>query len=256
MDFILLIISTLLFLGGFIFTAVKLRAGTYHPGYTNLSLIGLGFLIQCGFLYLRGQLHGRCPITDGAEILVFIAWSLAIMYFALGRAFRLSLVGAFTAPILAILHLLALILTLRNPAIARPIEKMDHWLEMHAAMSLLAYGAFALAAISGAMYLIQNRQLKSGHPGFLSFNLPPIRYLADALVQLLSIGLLLLTIGVVAAFFMKLAPSALHLGLLGGVWLVYTGILAFHFVKRPSAKWLSLSSLIAFGFSLITLSAI
>ncbi len=256
MDFTLLIISTLLFLGGFIFTAVKLLAGTYHPGYTNLFLIGLGFLVQCSFLYLRGQLHGRCPITDGAEMLVFIAWSLAIMYFALGRAFRLSLVGAFTAPILAILHLFALILTVRNPAIARPIEKMDHWLEMHAAMSLLAYGAFALAAISGAMYLIQNRQLKSGHPGFLSFNLPPIRYLADALIQLLAIGLLLLTIGVIAAFFMKKAPTALHLGLLGGVWFVYTAILAFHLVNRPSAKWLSLSSLIAFGFSLITLCAI
>lgn len=256
MDLIFLILSTLVFLGGFIFSVTTLRSGKYHPGYTNLILIGVGFLFQCGFLYLRGQLHGRCPITDGAEVLVFIAWSLAIMYFGLGRAFRLSLVGAFTEPILVILHLAALILNLANPVVARPLDSMDPWLEMHAAMSLLAYGAFALAAISGVMFLIQNRQLKSGSPGKLSFNLPPIQYLTDALVRLVGIGLLLLTIGVVSAFFMDKAPSRLHLSVSGGVWFLYLAVLSYHLIKRPPAKWLSIASLIAFAFALLTLSVI
>ena len=256
MDLIFLILATLFFLGGFVFSVVALRSGRYHPGNTNLILIGLGFVCQCGFLHQRGQLHGRCPITDGGEILIFIAWSLTIMYFVLGRAFRLSLVGAFTAPILAILHLLALVINLIKPAVARPPETMDPWLEMHAAMSLLAYGAFALAAISGVMYLVQNRQLKSGNPGFLSFNLPPIRYLSDALMRLLVIGLILLTIGVVSAFFMKKSPTALHLGLLGSVWIIYAAVVGYNLVKRPAAKWLSLASLIAFAIALITLSAI
>lgn len=256
MDLLSLTISTLFFLGGFASSVWKVRSGTYHHGYTNLVLIGAGFIFQCFFLYSRGQLHGRCPITSGAEILVFIAWSLAIMYFILGRAFRLSLVGAFTAPILVILHLPALIITLFNPAEPNPTDSMDPWLEMHAAMSLLAYGAFALAAVSGLMYLIQNRQLKSGSPGLLSFNLPPIRYLAAALLRLIIIGLLLLTVGVISAFFMRTAPSRLHLSVSGGVWFVYTAVLIYHLVKRPPAHWLSMASLIAFGFALITLSVI
>lgn len=251
MDLLFLTLSTLLFLGGFVFSVASLRSGNYHKGKTNLVLIGIGFLLQCGFLSLRGKLHHRCPITDGAEVLIFIAWSLAIMYLVLGRAFRLSLVGMFTAPILAILHIFGLILTLINPVVPRPKE-IEPWLEMHAAMSLLAYGAFALSAIAAIMFLIQNHQLKSGSPGELSFNLPPIRYLGDALIRLVGIGLLLLTIGVFAAFFID-APGTLHLIFSGGVWAVYTGIMIFYLVKRPPAKWLSSASLVAFAFALLTL---
>ena len=256
MDAALLIISTLIFLGGFVFSVAALRTGKFRTRRANLALIGLGFLIQCFFLYRRGQFHGRCPITDGAEILVFVAWSLAIMYFVLGPAFRLSLLGTFTAPILGILHLAALILSLIFPAAARPVTELDPWLELHAATSLLAYGAFALAAVASVMFLIQNRQLKSGTPGRLSFRLPPIRYLNNALVRLLGIGLFLLTAGVVAALFMKKAASYQHLGLLGGVWIIYTAILLFFLVRRPSSRWLSVVSLIAFAVALLTLSAI
>lgn len=256
MDFVLLIISTLFFIGGVIYSVMALRSGNYEPRNINLVLIGLGFVFQCIFLYLRGELHGRCPITNGSEVLVFIAWSLAIMYFALGRAFRLSLLGAFTAPILAVLHLAALSLGAGKPVVARPSDRMDPWLEMHAAMSLLAYGAFALGAIAGVMYLIQNYQLRSGNPGQLSHNLPPIRYLADALFRLLGIGLVLLTIGVISAFFMDVVPSKLHLGVSGAVWIIYVFVIAFFLLRRPAAKWLSIASLIAFAIALITLTAI
>lgn len=256
MDFWFLIIATCFFLGGFLFSAAALRSGTYHHNQFNLLVIGAGFLFQCGFLYLRGQLHGRCPIMNGTEILVFIAWSLAIMYFALGRTFRLSLVGTFTAPILVILHVLALVLNFLQPVTPRPAATVDPWLEMHAATSLLAYGAFALAAISGVMYLVQNRQLKSGRPGFLSFNLPPIRYLSSALVRLIVIGWLLLSAGIVCAFFMKTSPAASHLGVSLGVWLVYTTLLGLHWLRNPAARWLSLASVIAFALALVSLFAL
>lgn len=237
-------------------SVLALRSRKPFSGSRNLILIGIGFVAQCAFLHQRGELHGKCPITDGAEVLIFIAWSLAIMYFVLGRAFRLSLVGVFTAPMLALLHIVALLLNFMTPVVARPSESIDPWLEMHKAMSLLAYGAFAFAAISGLMYLIQNRQLKSGRPGHLSFNLPPIQYLADALIRLLIIGLILLTIGVVSAFFMDQAPSALHLALFGGVWVIYAFVVIYHFITRPATKWLSVASMFALGIALLTLSAI
>lgn len=255
-DFWLLIIATLLFLWGFLSSVLALRSGTYHRSNANLIIIGAGFIFQCSFLSLRGQLHGRCPIMNGTEVLVFVAWSLAIMYFVLGRTFRLSLLGAFTAPILAILHILALVLNAFNPVVPRPATTMDPWLEMHAATSLLAYGAFALAAIAGVMFIIQNRQLRSGSPGILSFNLPPIRYLAVALVRLLGIGLALLTIGMGAAFLMKKMPDRLHLGLSMAVWAIYCFLLVFHFTRRPSTHWLSLASVVAFAVAMIILFAL
>lgn len=256
MDLIFQIVATICFAVGFVLSVMSLRSRRPHLASRNLILIGIGFIAQCAFLHQRGELHGKCPITDGAERLIFVAWSLSIMYFVLGRAFRLSLVGVFTAPILALLHLIALILNLVNPVVARPVDSIDPWLEMHAAMSMLAYGAFAFASISAIMYLVQNRQLKSGHPGHLSFSLPPIQYLAEALVRLLLIGLFLLTVGVVSALFMQKSPSTMHFSLFGGVWIIYTIVVVYHFIKRPAAKWLSFASLVAFCFALLTLSAI
>ncbi len=257
MDLTFLALSTAMFVAGVVYSVLMLRrGGDSTPGWGNLIIIGIGFLFQCGFLSERGQLHGRCPIMNGAEVLVFVAWSLAIMYFVLGRAFRLSLVGAFTAPILATLSLGALALSLMIPAQAKVADAIDPWLEMHAAMSLLAYGAFGFAAIAAIMYLVQNHLLKSGKPGSLAFKLPPIRYLTDALVRLLAIGLLLLTVGVVSALFREKMPDVYHLIIFGMVWIAYAVLLVYFFWRRPSVRWLALGALIAFALALITLTAI
>ena len=95
------------------------------------TVMACGFIAQCGFLYLRGQELGRCPITTPAELLVFVSWSIVGLYFLLGRAFRLSLLGAFTAPLVALFQLLALPF-LREPAARNPAD--DYWLEMHASV--------------------------------------------------------------------------------------------------------------------------
>ncbi|MCK5923877.1 MAG: cytochrome c biogenesis protein CcsA [Methylococcales bacterium] len=234
----------------------SIRSGKPHPRRWNTVLMGLGFVFQCLFLSERGQLHNRCPITNGAEILVFISWSIVIMYFVLGRAFRLSLLGVFSAPIVFVFQSIGLLLLLRHDPGAQPSLEIDRWLEMHASTSLLAYGAFALAAIAGVMYIVQDRQLKKRETGQLFHNLPPIRYLAQALVRLLFIGLVLTTAGIVSAFLMKTHPSPLHLASSGAVWLVYATILAIQSLKHPATKSLSQWTILAFLFALITLSAL
>ena len=176
------------------------------------------------------------------------------MYFILGRAFRLSLLGVFSAPIVFLFQLFALVLLWKKDPGPLPIPEMDHWLEMHAAMSLLAYGAFALTAIAGVMWLVQDRQLKNHHTGSLLYNLPPIRYLADALKRLIIIGLVLLTVGVVSAFFMEKSPSPLHLASFGAVWFLYAVLLVVHLVKHLPTRILSIASIVVFLIAVATLS--
>lgn len=256
MDDLYLIVSTLIFLAGFALAIHSLRTGRKGEVRFNLWLAVAGFVFQCLFLHLRGEMHGRCPITNGAEVLVFIAWSVVILYLVLGRAFRLSLLGVFSMPLVAIFQLFAIFaLSVSDPG-PRPPVTLDPWLELHAAMSLLAYGAFGLAGIAGIMYLVQDRQLKSHDPGGIFYSLPPIKYLSDAIVRLLAIGTLLLTIGIVAAFFMDQFPDIIHLAVSGAVWVVYLGILVRHAVRRLMPKPLALASIVAFGFALLTLSAL
>ncbi len=256
MDDIYLIISSLIFLAGFVLAVVSLRAGKQGSVRLNIGLAIAGLIFQSLFLRERGELHGRCPITNGGEVLVFISWSVVLLYLALGRAFRLSLLGVFSMPLVFMFQAIAIVTLLSNDPGARPPETLDPWLELHAAMSLLAYGAFGLAGIAGVMYLVQDRQLKSHEPGRLFYSLPPIRYLTDAMLRLLVIGTVMLTIGIVAAFFMDNLPDALHLTVSGAVWVVYALILIVHFAKHLAPKQLSLSAMIAFGFALLTLSAL
>ena len=67
-----------------------------------------------------------------------------------GPTYRISLLGLFTAPVVAVFQLVALVPGMmdRNPA---KVEKVDPWGESHAAFSVLSYGAFALAAIAALM---------------------------------------------------------------------------------------------------------
>ena len=71
------------------------------------------------------------------------------------------------------------------------------WHETHSATSVLAYGALALAAVAGVMFLVLDRQLKEHHlKSGLFRNLPPVRELLVSLERLLWLGGGLLTIGI------------------------------------------------------------
>lgn len=248
-----LLISTLFFVGGLAYVVLALRSGRYKPSLLNMAIMACGFVAQCGFLYLRGQELGRCPITTPAELLVFVSWSIVGLYFLLGRAFRLSLLGAFTAPLVALFQLFALPF-LREPAERNPAD--DYWLEMHASVSLLAYGAFALACIAGVMFLVQNRMLKRAQLEALSWNLPDIRHLGQAIVRLIGIGLILLSLGIASAFGMAHLPSGLHLALSLTVWLAYAALLGLRILKSLPTQKIALAAVFAFILPVATLMMI
>ena len=89
----------------------------------NFFAIGLGFIFQTAFLSIRGHQLERCPITNLFEVFIFLAWSVALIYMLVGPAYRLSLMGAFTAPLVLLLQGFALIapIDIRHPVNARRI---------------------------------------------------------------------------------------------------------------------------------------
>jgi len=256
MDLIYLSLSTAFFLLGFVLAVRSLRAGKQGVVHLNVWIAVAGLVFQSLFLRDRGDLHGRCPITNGAEVLVFVSWSVVLLYLILGRAFRLSLLGVFSMPLVFVFQAAALASLLVSDPGRRPPTVRDPWLEMHASLSLLAYGAFGLAAIAGVMYLCQNRQLKSHEPGRLSRSLPPIRYLIDAIFRLLTIGGGLLTAGIVSAFFMQNLPSAVHFVASTVVWVSYATLLGIHLCRPLSPRSLAIGALVTFGIALATLWAL
>src|SRR5439155_25422883 len=146
----LLIISTICFLAAVVDTVVELRAGVFPPVRFNFFAVGLGFIFHTAFLSMRGHAVGRCPITTLFDVFIFLAWSVAAIYMLVGPGYRLSLIGAFTAPLVVVLQVFALIAPID---IRHPVKlPANPWLEFHASISLVAYGAFSLPCIAGVLY--------------------------------------------------------------------------------------------------------
>src|SRR5256885_11130948 len=104
-----ILVSTLCYLVAVAHTLATLRDGVFRPRRFNFVAIALGFVFQSPFLSIRGHALGRCPITNLFEVFIFLAWSLALIYLLIGPAYRLSLMGAFTAPLVLLIQSLALL---------------------------------------------------------------------------------------------------------------------------------------------------
>ena len=242
-------ISTLLALIGAVSGMRTVHRG--HRSPWTVVWLGGAFLCQLGFLWLRGQQRQACPLSDLGEILAFLSWSLTLFYLLVGPTYRISLLGVFTAPLVVVLQSVALVpgmMAAGPPA----CTGVDPWHEVHSATSVLAYGALALTAVAGVMFLVLDRQLKEQHlKSGLFRNMPPIRELLVSMNRLLGIGLLLLTIGVTAAFIMPHSPDALsHLVAALGTWLAYASLWITHQTRGLTGRRFSLVAVVLFILSL------
>src|SRR5205085_3418933 len=230
MDRQLLIASTLCFFTAVVRTLLAARDGVALHGRFNCFAIGLGFLFQAAFLSVRGHAVGRCPLTNLFEVFVFLAWSVALIYLLIGPAYRLSLMGAFTAPLVFLIQTFALL----APIDVRHAVKLpaNPWLEFHASMSLVAYGAFALACIAGVMYLVQERQLKTHQLRSIFYQLPPLPNLFSAITRLLWLGFALYTAGLISGFFTGGPLPRLKMICAFAVWIFYGAILQVRHLHR------------------------
>ena len=251
MDRGLLIISTVCFLAAVLRTAIALRASVFHPGKFNFLAIGLGFVFQTAFLSIRGNELGRCPLTNLFEVFIFLAWSVALIYLLVGPAYRLSLMGAFTAPLVVLLQGFALVAPIDvHHSVKVPANPA---LEFHASVSLVAYGAFALACIAGVMYLVQERQLKTHHLHSIFYHLPPLTDLFAAITRLLWWGFILYTIGIASGFFTGRPLPRVQVVAAIGVWLLYAAILQGRHLRRIAPKRVATLCIVGFSVALTLL---
>lgn len=250
-DRILLAVSTFCFLLGFACTMFILGAGRPRFSRFNFGAMAAGFGFQTAFLVVRGHALNACPLTNLFEVLIFLSWSMVLLYFVVGGAYRLSLLGVFTSPLAFFFQAFAMIAPLDSPPGPRARVTAQPWLEMHAAICIVAYGAFALACVAGVMYLVQERQLKTHRLRGLFFYLPPIADLSVAINRLLLAGFILLTAGLLSGFAVRLEWSKVIWGV--GVWLIYGGILQADRLRRVTPRRVAILAVAAFSITLATL---
>ena len=252
--------STVCFLLSFAYTAGTLGERRGYSTWWNLGVVAVGFVLQTVFLSQRGAAVGRCPLTNHFEVVAFLSWAMVLFYLAIGNTYRLSPLGLFTAPLACGLQTFAL---LALDDWVPGSERVHHppgvnpSLEFHAAFSVLSFGAFALAALAGGMYLWQERQLKSHRLKVLFFQLPPISDLSQLNARLLAMGLALLTLGLAAGFNMGTPNTRPHL-----VWAIVIWVLYAFLVQARWGRWrlaprrVASLSVAAFTVALLTLGGL
>jgi ABC-type uncharacterized transport system permease subunit len=241
--------STLLALIGAVAGMRAVHAG--HRSRWTVAWLAGAFLCQLAFLSLRGQQRQACPLADLGEILAFLSWSLTLFYLIVGPAYRISLLGVFTAPVVVVFQSAALVPGILH-ASPQAISKVNAWHETHSATSVLAYGALALTAVAGVMFLVLDRQLKEHHlKSGLFRNLPPVRELLVSMDRLLGTGIALLTIGVLAGFIMPHTPDAVnHLVAAVCTWLAYVSLGITRLTRGLTGRRYSLCAVALFVLSL------
>ena len=201
-----------------------------HTAWNN-ALLALAWLAMSVFLEERGKRIGHCPLTNLFETLAFLDWSLLLTYLVIGTAYRVSVLGAFTAPVAAATGIFAFLAAAPSD-VPRELPNLGWPLELHASFSLLAYGALGIGAVASALYLVQERQLKGHQLKQLFYRLPAMGDLARIQQRVLVWGFTLLTLGLLAGIavsreggsgfdWVKIAWSA-------GVWFLY-----LHLVLAP-----------------------
>ena len=234
-------------------TLIAFKARDFRPRHFSFAAIVLGLLCQSWFLILRGGSEIACPIRTLPEILIFLSWSIGIFYIVIGSSYRISLMGIFTAPLILALQLIALFLPSGR---ARADILHNPWVETHAALSLIAFGAFGLACVAGLMFLVQEKELNSQYPAPIFHHLPPIRLLEKVTARLLWLGLVLLTISFTAGFVASLSISGIKFWISLFVLGSYLLLVVMHQRGHVSAHRLALFAVMIFILALIALPGI
>ncbi len=233
------------------FWRLRAKGTTATSQQFNQALMVCGFAFHTVFLFMRGQTDGRCPLTNLFETQAFVAWAAVLFYLLIGSSYRVSFLGAFTAPLVLVICLAALLAPIDVPHVTE--SSRSPWVEFHAAIAILAYGAFALAFVAGGMYLLQERQLKNRRlsPSFLL--LPSIEQLDVINFRLIVLGFVMLTVGMfgglISYHIVGHWPMPKIIWAVGA-WLLYAALLTARLVWSLRGRKIAVVSMMSFALVL------
>jgi ABC-type uncharacterized transport system permease subunit len=187
-----------LYLAGGLSTGLRLFGAEESWRPARAVGIGLGFVglvLHAVLLYLELFTEG------GLNLSFFNAVSLAAWAVA-----ALLLISSLTKPVenLAILALplaaITILLDLRYPG-SRLLSEDAGWaLRLHVLTSMLAYSLLTLASAQAILLAVQDNHLRTHHPGGFIRALPPLQTMEMLLFEMIGLGFILLSIGLVTGF--------------------------------------------------------
>jgi len=252
----LFFLAVLLYGGATVYSVFLWRRGFRRDDWANYLLLAGGVALHTFAMFRRGLTLHSCPVNNLYEATTFLLWALGLASLVYALLPKFKFICAFAAPVLFTVGVFALMPSLDPPHGPQP-EFSGALRSLHAATILQAYGAFGLAAVAAAMFLVQQHDLRFHKLRALLSFLPSIQRLELITTRLTTVGLGLLTVGLTVgawlprkegvAYFAdaKLLWSAL-------VWLVYLELLVAHRFFGRSSRRFAAGVIAVFVFVLLT----
>lgn len=183
------------------------------------------------------------PLFYLPETLSFLAWTLVAAYGLVLYRYQAHALGSFTLPLVAALVLIAIVTGVHPavpPGALTDTNSTAGWIfPFHTTVLICAYASFFVVFVASVMYLWQERELKLKTFGAIFHRLPPLTTVNDIATAAASIGLTLLTLGIVTGMIWSAErygrywhndPKEIFAAL---TWLLYLLLILY----RASARW-------------------
>ncbi len=233
-------------------------------GRLATTLLLLGVLSHTFAIGMQTMDVWHVPFANPSRFISTFVWLLTLSYLYIELTTEERSMGVFILPIVIGLQIVPVL----NPGVENTNPVLDSplfW--VHLASLLFAYASFALAGVLGLTYMLQFKEIKAKHLGYLYTRLPSLQTLDVMNWRAVAVGWLFLTVGVVvgvvwAAQARAIAPEdpniqAMALGdpkILFALltWAVYS----FAMVARRTMGWSGRRAawLSAVGFGIVLLN--
>ena len=156
-----------------------------------------GFVIHALSILHRAIFSGFFPLATAFDALSFFSWLVIGLFLAMRYRDPSPIFGSIATPIACVLMLFASTLSyqLQEPLV--PVLR-SWWLPIHVTLALIGNGIFALTAVSGLMYLLQERLIKRKRIGRFHRLLPSLEVLDTLNRRGLPLGFFFLTLGIIS----------------------------------------------------------
>jgi HemX protein len=234
------------------------RKGFRKDDRVNYGVLLAGLILQTKAMFMRGLTLKECPVHNLYEAMTFVDWTIVAVYLVLGLWPRLRYLGAFAAPGIVAIGVFALMPGLDPAHTGQPPLASNALVSLHAALTLLSYGAFGLSSVAGLMYLSQEHDLKFHKLRAVFAVMPPIDRLEKITSRLLWAGLVLLTAGLALIPLLLKSRPELHAGAdpkviwSGLVWCLYLALLVLHGRFAQSGRRFAWGAVAGFAFVVLT----
>jgi cytochrome c-type biogenesis protein CcsB len=213
-------------------------------------LLGVGgglqtLLLGSRLLAYPSQLWGDVYTSMG-----LLSWAIVVVYFIAWWRYRIDALGAFVMPLSFLAAAYAGASVTMTEALSPAFQHL--WLVVHVFLAILGYAALTLAFCAGVMYLIQDQQLKSKHPGTLYHRLPSLNILDELNARALFLGFPLLTQGIItgSVWAKYVSGSYLHWNLkslpLLLAWMIYALLLGGRYTLGWQGKKAAFAAMAGF----------